>query len=286
METHIKTLPLLGLPGIPVSQAKKLEDQIQFVDGKLVKLGCKFINLKEKGAPKAWEIPSLPLATQAALMPSNNVPEVTSPAPLPVVAATIQPAKGPEQLKQWQREVMDARVAIMRLIERAAPMVGVNKAINTIVADSINNDLKLYRAANARKGQGRTLSYDGIMKWWMTWKKTDGNPQALAPKDTENYLEPAWAAAFMECWSKPQNPHLTTVLEEFYRKTGSALPSYTVPLHSQNGVNWGINKLCTVTDEVFNVNRTLLVFNRRFRKTKQGSWTDIKLGPPGLVSSS
>lgn len=33
------------------------------------------------------------------------------------------------------------------------------------------------------------------------------------------------------------------------------------------------------------VQRTLLVFNRRFRKTKQGSWTDIKLGPPGLVAA-
>lgn len=59
--------------------------------------------------------------------------------------------------------------------------------------------------------------------------------------------------------------------------------AYTAPLHSQSGHNWAINELCTVNDEVLNINRTLLVFNRRFRKTKQGSWTDIKLGPPGLV---
>jgi hypothetical protein len=49
------------------------------------------------------------------------------------------------------------------------------------------------------------------------------------------------------------------MLMEKQRHEGYSL-SYTVPLHSQNGVNWGINKLCTVTDEVFNVNRTLLVF--------------------------
>lgn len=83
-----------------------------------------------------------------------------------------------------------------------------------------------------------------------------------------------------------QTPALyARMLFEKQRHAGYSL-SYTAPLHSQNGVNWGINKLCTVTDEVFNVNRTLLVFSRRFRKTKQGSWTDIKLGPPGLVAAS
>jgi len=61
--------------------------------------------------------------------------------------------------------------------------------------------------------------------------------------------------------------------------------AYTAPLHSQNGKNWAINELCTVNDEVLAVQRTMLIFNRRFRKTKQGSWTDIKLGPPGLVAS-
>lgn len=74
------------------------------------------------------------------------------------------------------------------------------------------------------------------------------------------------------------------MLLEKQRHDGYTL-SYTAPLHSQNGVNWGINKLCTVTDEVFEVNRTLLITSRRFRKTKQGSWTDIKLGPPGLVAA-
>jgi putative transposase len=241
VETHIKTVDLLGLPGIPVSQAKKHEDQVRGLERSLERQGCQFIKLPELGAPKAWHIPSLPIATQAALMSTNNVPAVVSPAPLPVVAATIQPAKAPEQLKQWQRTIMDARVAIMRLIERAISDDRVHRtleeAIKAIVADAHENStLPIYCNANARHGTQRTLSPSGVMKWWCTWQKSKlvfktGNPQALAPKDTENYLEPAWAAAFMECWSKPQNPHLTTVLEEFYRKTGSALPSYSQARH-------------------------------------------------------
>lgn len=80
-----------------------------------------------------------------------------------------------------------------------------------------------------------------------------------------------------------QTPELHgRMLLEKQRHEGYSI-SYVAPLHSQNGKNWGINKLCTVTDEVLNVNRTLLVTSRRFRKTKAGSWTDIKLGRPGLV---
>lgn len=82
-----------------------------------------------------------------------------------------------------------------------------------------------------------------------------------------------------------QTPELYgRMLLEKQRHDGYSL-GYTAPLHSQNGRNWAINELCTVNDEVQNVQRTLLIFNRRFRKTKQGSWTDIKLGPPGLVTA-
>lgn len=75
------------------------------------------------------------------------------------------------------------------------------------------------------------------------------------------------------------------MLMEKQKHDGYSL-SYTAPLHSQNGHNWAINELCTVDDEILGVRRTMLIYSRRFSKTKQGSWTDIKLGPPGLVASS
>lgn len=82
-----------------------------------------------------------------------------------------------------------------------------------------------------------------------------------------------------------QTPHLYgRMLLEKQRHEGYSL-AYTAPLHSQTGRNWAINELCSVDDEVLNIKRTLLIYNRRFRKTKQGSWTDIKLGPPGLVAA-
>lgn len=82
-----------------------------------------------------------------------------------------------------------------------------------------------------------------------------------------------------------QTPELYgRMLLEKQKHDGYSL-AYTVPLHSQNGKNWAINELCTVDDEVLEVKLTMLVSSRCFRKTKQGSWTDIKLGPPGLVAS-
>jgi putative transposase len=241
METHIKTLPLLGLPGVPVSTAKIQADQVRSVERKLAKLGGRFIKLSEPGAPKAWEIASLPLATQAALMPTSNLPATTSPPPLPVIAATIQPAKAPEQLKQWQRTIMNARESIVHLIDRAINNdqlnLSVEEAIKTIVKDaSENSTLSIYRNANARPGKQRTLSASGVMKWWCLWQKSKqviptGNPMALAPKDTENYCEPAWAESFMKCWSKGQNPCLTDVMEQYLRVTGCKVPSYSQARH-------------------------------------------------------
>jgi len=83
-----------------------------------------------------------------------------------------------------------------------------------------------------------------------------------------------------------QTPALhARMLLEKQRHEGYSL-SYTLPLHAQNGRNWTINELCAVNDEMLGIRKTMLVFNRRFRRTKQGSWTEIKLGPPGLVMAS
>lgn len=227
MKSHYTAKELAGLPGLPGTER-----------------GVQLLATREnwpskkrpgRGGGREYPLTALPTETREHLTRQivSNAPAVRQPAAAPVVAATIQPAKTAAQLKQWQRDIMVARVAILRLIDRAAPVVGVNKAILTIIKASINGELEEYAAANARKGQGRTLSYDGVMKWWMTWKKTGGNPLALAPKDTENYLEPAWAESFMACWGRPQNPCLTTVLEEYARTApaGMVLPSYSQARH-------------------------------------------------------
>lgn len=193
-----------------------------------------------RGGGREYLISALPNAVQSyftkqALAATAPVPATQAAANLPALRSTLQPAKTTAQLKAWQRDVMDARVAIMRLIERAVPVVGVNKAINTIVKAASDGSEPSLAAANFRHGQSRSLSYSGVMKWWMTWKKSDGAPLSLAPKDVENYLEPAWAAALLVCWRKPQKPHLTEVLEELRHRlaTDRALSGVEMPSYGQ-----------------------------------------------------
>lgn len=228
MKSHYTAKELAGLPGLPTTErsVQRMADREAWPSQKR----------PGRGGGKEYPLAALPVETREHLTRQivATAPAIRPAAAAPAtIAATIQPAKTAAQLKQWQRDIMEARVAILRLIERAAPAVGVNKAIKTIVEDAANNDLEIYRIANARKGQARTLSYDGVMKWWMTWRKTGGNNMALAPKDTENYLEPAWAESFMACWGRPQNPCLTTVLEEHARTApaGMPLPSYGQARH-------------------------------------------------------
>ena len=226
MKTLYTAKELAGLPSLPshYTSVIRLADRESWP----------FQKRAGRGGGREYPISALPAETREHLTRQTiaNAPASQQPAALPVIAATIQPAKTTSQLKQWQRDVMEARVSIMRLIERAAPVVGVNKAILTIVKASINGELDMYAAANARKGQGRTLSYDGVMKWWVPWKKSGGDCMTMAPKDTENYLEPAWAEQFMKSWGKGQNPHLTDVLDELSKTvTHVVLPSYSQARH-------------------------------------------------------
>lgn len=60
--------------------------------------------------------------------------------------------------------------------------------------------------------------------------------------------------------------------------------SYKVAGHSQSGRNWGINQMCHVEDEVFDVNDNFLIYGRTFTMSKkEGVLTSLKLGYPGVV---
>lgn len=59
--------------------------------------------------------------------------------------------------------------------------------------------------------------------------------------------------------------------------------TYRVPRHSQNARNWAINELCQVRDEVHGIDGTYLLYGRTFELSKQGCYTTLKLGTPGVV---
>lgn len=80
-----------------------------------------------------------------------------------------------------------------------------------------------------------------------------------------------------------QSPKLhARMLLEKSRHQGFQL-NFKVPGHSQNGKNWTINELCSVKDEVLEREGTYLIYSRTFEMSKQGVYTSLKLGIPGIV---
>ena len=151
---------------------------------------------------------------------------------LPAVIMGKQ-AETPEQLPEWRRIIMYARLALIRYIETAAPLVGgVTKAIEQLVNQGLNGTLPAeikasIDQANARSGESRSLSISGVTKWWSAYQKGQ-NPMNLAPKALPEKPLALWVPAFLSCWRKGQNKPLTDVLEELKTKlpTGVPMPTY------------------------------------------------------------
>lgn len=60
--------------------------------------------------------------------------------------------------------------------------------------------------------------------------------------------------------------------------------NYKVRGHTQGARVWTINELVRVKDDVLGQDKVFLVFGRTFELSRQGVYTSVKLGPPGLVA--
>lgn len=100
----------------------------------------------------------------------------------------------------------------------------------------------------------------------------------------ENKDFPFYKPFFAKLNNDSQTPKLhARMLLEKQRHDGYQL-TYTTAGHSQNGVNFKINELVRVKDEMLDKDGIYLIYNRKFKRSKQaGSTTDLRLGPPGLV---
>lgn len=105
------------------------------------------------------------------------------------------------------------------------------------------------------------------------------NTKAVRDDDTFLFAKPL----VVKQSDDSQSPKLhARLLMEKQRHDGIQL-HYRVPGHSQAGINWAINTICQVRDEVLEVDDTFLIFGRTFERTKQGTYTRLKLGLKGLV---
>lgn len=242
METTIKTYytaaELAGLPGLKISE-RRIRDKAK-------RDGWNARNRAGVGGGKEYSITSLPqvtrdyLADQTIADPPSNLPAVRK----ETAIVTAEQIELPDvaTLKKWQRDTMDARLYFIRMIEQAAPAIGVKKAIRKIAQASHMDDLKPFIAkANARKGGEdgpRTLSETSLMRWWSAYKKA-GHYSVLAPhvkRDeagalvAEDHNAPAWAPYFLKAYRVPQKTSVPDAIREMKKTMPPEIP---VPSVSQ-----------------------------------------------------
>ena len=147
----------------------------------------------------------------------DNPPAVVA-AGLPATTAQAE-ATSLARLTKRQRDTALARLAFVREIERATPLVGKEAAIRNLVRAAKDSALALRLAglvnvANDRMTAGRGLSRRRLYDWCRMFAA--GGEAALAPHHPGKDMGvPDWAPAFLAIWQRPQKPTVADAYKEF-----------------------------------------------------------------------
>lgn len=209
---------LAGLPGLPGTERNVREFAKRNGWEGQRRLGTKAVE---------YAFAVLPAETQNALIART----VGTAEPEAIVEEPKAEASLPSQqrLTDTQRQVMAARVAFVREIERMSKMVSQQRAIETLVALAQADDLTPYLAervvlANDRKTATRTLSERTLKRWVSAFKKE--GERGLAPKRRKADMSmPPWAGEFLKRYQRPQKPSVEAAYQLFVEQTEPPHPS-------------------------------------------------------------
>lgn len=205
---------LAGLPGLPTTDRNvRLMAEREGWEGQR-RLGSKAVE---------YSFAVLPAETQAALVARLVQAEQPAEAPKPTAPHTlISPQRdgiSTSRLSDDQRDVMSARVSIIREVERMSQMVSQQRAILTLVGLARDGQLSPYLAerverANDRKTADRTLSERTIKRWLADFRKH--GEIALAPiRRKPDMTLPVWAPMFLKHYQRPQKPSVEAAYADF-----------------------------------------------------------------------
>jgi putative transposase len=145
-------------------------------------------------------------------------------------STSIATLKSTSALKDWQRNTAEARISICAEVKRLAAIGGKERAIRTIVDQAALGTLpehlqQLVAVANAKSGNGRTLSRNTLYRWL---NDTEHGIAGLAPKTVESTRIPQWAPALLQLMANPQKPTLKACLDQLqeHLPSGVQAPSY------------------------------------------------------------
>ncbi len=210
---------LAGLPGLPGTERNVREHAKRHRWEGQQRLGSKAVE---------YAFAVLPTETQNTLL----LAQADNAAPTPASTVAPQPEEqrpGQQQLTDAQRQVMTARVAFVREIERMSKMVSQQRAIETLVAHAREDDLTPYLKqrvvmANDRKTETRNLSERTLKRWIADFRKH--GERGLAPKRRQADMSmPPWAGDFLKRYQKPQKPSVEAAYQLLVEQTPPPHPS-------------------------------------------------------------
>ncbi len=187
------------------------------------------VTRRPKAKGKGWEyqVSKLPEETRKAWHLKVAGAEKNLPAkrkPRKVAAQTVA------SLKKWQRDVMDARLVILREVDFRAESESVREAMKSVVflAESglLPEEVQqaiLVALGKVQKGKA-VLSVRTIQRWRAMLKK--GGMAALAPKPMDGGKVPKWASAFMRFYRDRRQPSIKAALEMLIESGYKNPPSY------------------------------------------------------------
>ena len=175
-------------------------------------------NTSSRGGGREYYFESLPDETRDDLFcrASAEILPIL-PAHTKNIVATADARAETGSLKKWQRDVLTARLALYRKFEELKEIHGTTEAADKLVklakAEMLPENLQnMVRIANARRGNGRTLSRSTILGWQRKIRRY--GEAALAPKQARKEQLPEWAPYFHKVYNRPQKPSIPEAMRE------------------------------------------------------------------------
>ncbi|MBF0187025.1 MAG: transposase, partial [Magnetococcales bacterium] len=196
---------LAGLPGVPGTARN--------VTSKAKREGWLFQMRKGRGGGREYALTTLPPETRQAILKQQVKEQALVESP-PITTPLEQQTVF--QLKDWQRTVMDAKLAILRYLDRLITEEGgVNQGIamlEQLTTDGMLPKRLRSRIPEALGGNKTDLKTRTLKRWRKQYQ--EGGAAALAPAPRDRSGEPAWGAELVKRYRQPTRLPLTDVLRE------------------------------------------------------------------------
>jgi len=199
------------------------------------------------GRQRPYVAASLPDDVRAAIVEyelAEAAPAVAEPL-LPEASKGSAPAIDPARLKDWQREIRDARLAVLSMVQSMAPVYGGITKAERALAEASGADrpgerlspelIQALRTANARRGDSCHVGASTLRLWRRTRDKHGPDGLAPAPMERQAGDDPDWLPIFMKHFCRPTKPSVAQVYEYVAKTCNVRMPSLrTVQRQIQN----------------------------------------------------